>query len=161
MANPKFRVMKEIIQPDSRGRIYLGSEVSSKLYRALTNDLGQILLEPVVTIPEREAWLFKNSEALEAVEQGLQESAMDKGEYLGSFAEDSELTIQQAADILNVSRPYLVKLLESGEIPFQMVGGRKKLRYQDVINYKNETYEKRVEALAELAAQAQELNMGY
>ncbi|WLT40688.1 hypothetical protein NON20_26390 (plasmid) [Synechocystis sp. B12] len=93
MNNTEFRVIKEIIQPDSRGRIYLGSEVTSKLYRASTNDLGQILLEPVVAIPEREAWLFKNPEALSAVKQGLQESAEGLGTSLGSFAEYADLSL--------------------------------------------------------------------
>jgi excisionase family DNA binding protein len=161
MPNTEFQVVKEMVQPDSRGRISLGTEVKSKTYRVLANDLGQILLEPVVAVPEREAWLFQNPGALSAVEKGLQESADGLGTSLGSFAEDQELTIQQAADILNVSRPYLVELLESGEIPFEVIGGRKKLHYQDVIDYKNKTYQLRVEALAELAAQAQELNMGY
>ncbi|MFM1841271.1 MAG: hypothetical protein RLZZ490_2 [Cyanobacteriota bacterium] len=94
MPNPEFRVVKEIVQPDSRGRIYLGSEVASKLYRASTNDLGQILLEPVVTIPEREAWLFKNPEALSALKQGLQESAEGLTASLGSFAEYADLSVE-------------------------------------------------------------------
>jgi hypothetical protein len=93
MTNSKFRVLKDIVQPDSRGRISLGAEVKLKTYRASVNDLGQILLEPVVTIPEQEAWLFHNAEALDAVKQGLQESASGQATSLGSFGKYADLAI--------------------------------------------------------------------
>jgi len=57
----------EIVQPDSRGRISFGTAIKNKTYRILTNELGQILLEPIVTIPKRERWLFENPEALAAI----------------------------------------------------------------------------------------------
>jgi excisionase family DNA binding protein len=74
---------------------------------------------------------------------------------------DSDLTPNQAADYLNVSRPYLLGLLSKGEIPFHRVGSHKRIHLRNLMAYRRLQDEESEQALAELASQAQELNMGY
>ena len=73
---------------------------------------------------------------------------------------DAEMTTQEAADYLNVSRPHLVKLLEAGDIKFHKVGSHRRVRFK-MRTYKEQAAAGRAKALDELAAQAQELGLGY
>ena len=86
---------------------------------------------------------------------------MAAGSPVAVLRKDAELTTQQAADFLNVSRPFLVGLLEAGAVPFHKVGTHRRVRFDDILRYKNGTDEARRRALDELAADAQELDMGY
>ncbi|WP_456476099.1 excisionase family DNA-binding protein [Oceanithermus sp.] len=71
---------------------------------------------------------------------------------------EAQLTTKEAADLLGVSRPHLVKLLEHGEIPFTRVGKHRRVKFKDVLQYQERT---RREALEELQRQAQELGLDY
>ncbi len=73
----------------------------------------------------------------------------------------AELTTQQAASILGVSRPFLIKQMKEKKIPYRRIGTHRRVRFQDLMDYKNRIDTDRAKILEELAAQAQELNMGY
>ncbi|NER98804.1 MAG: helix-turn-helix domain-containing protein [Symploca sp. SIO1B1] len=88
-------------------------------------------------------------------------SQMAQGNAVTLMPIHAELTTQEAADILNVSRPFLIKLISSGELPYRYVGRHRRIRFEDLMNYKESIDQQRMQTLDELAAQAQELNMGY
>ncbi|WP_025858518.1 helix-turn-helix domain-containing protein [Pseudomonas sp. CHM02] len=73
----------------------------------------------------------------------------------------AELTSQEAADLLNVSRPHLVKMLEEGAIPFTKTGRHRRVRFSDLMAFKQRRDEESQVAMEALAQQAQELGMGY
>ena len=88
-------------------------------------------------------------------------AVMSEGKAFSLIPMDEELTTQQAADILNVSRPYLNKILDLGEISHRKVGRNRRIKFSDLLEYKNLQEGKSKAALQELADGAQELDMGY
>ena len=88
-------------------------------------------------------------------------SELGKGNALAVLPVHEELTTQQAADLLNVSRPFLVRMIEEGKLPSRKVGTHRRVRLRDALEYKQRLFESRSEPLAELADEAQELDLGY
>ena len=88
-------------------------------------------------------------------------NTMARGDAVSLIPVHKELTTQEAAAILNVSRPYLVKLLEDGAIPFHKVGVRRRLFFKDVIAFKQQQIQISLSALNELAELSQAEDMGY
>lgn len=103
-----------------------------------------------VTIPES---------AVRLLARILEELA--KGNAVTVSSASTELTTQQAADLLNVSRPFLVQQIEKGLISYRKVGSHRRLRLNDVLEYKLSMDQKRLDALGELSEIDQSLGLGY
>ncbi len=71
------------------------------------------------------------------------------------------LTTQEAADILNVSRPFLISLLNAGKIPYQRLGSHRRILFKDLMVFKDKADAAREEAFRVLTQEAQDLDMGY
>lgn len=86
---------------------------------------------------------------------------ISKGNAISIIPHHQEVSTQEAADLLNVSRPHLVSLLEKGDMPFRKVGAHRRVLLTDVLAYREQIEVKRKQALDELAALSQQENMGY
>ena len=87
--------------------------------------------------------------------------AMAAGQGITVIPQNAELTTVQAAEVLNVSRPFLIKLLDQEKIPHRKVGRHRRVLMEDVMNYKAAIDTEREAVLDRLAAEAQEQGMGY
>ena len=87
--------------------------------------------------------------------------AMADGRGVTVIPEGAELTTVQAAHVLNVSRPFLIKLLDENAIPHRKVGKHRRVRTEDVMAYKETIDREREQVLDQLTRDAQEQGLGY
>jgi excisionase family DNA binding protein len=78
-----------------------------------------------------------------------------RGDAIAVVPYHKELTTQEAADFLNMSRQYVVTLLERGEIPFSKTGTHRRVRFRDVLDYRDRRYQERTNALRDLTRLAE------
>ncbi|MEG4964766.1 MULTISPECIES: hypothetical protein [unclassified Microcoleus] len=90
-----FWILKNLISTDPQGHLSLNLEPKSTEYRVLVNEAGQILLDPIANIPDREQWLWQNPQVLAAVKCGLAQAAKGEVHDLGDFSEyaDRDLSV--------------------------------------------------------------------
>ena len=86
---------------------------------------------------------------------------MARGRAVTLLPIHSEVTTQQAADLLNVSRPYFIKLLDEGKLPFKLVGRHRRIRFEDLMRFKHQDDLERDEAFDEMVRMSQEMGLGY
>ena len=88
-------------------------------------------------------------------------SEMSKGNAISIMPIHAELSTQEASNILNVSRPFLIGLLEKGKLPFHKVGTHRRVYAKDVVDYKQQIDADRLSTLEKLTEESQKLGMGY
>jgi excisionase family DNA binding protein len=108
---------------------------------------------------DQEQYLEIPSTAFSLMEEILE--LLAEGKSIKIIPVETELTTQQAAQILNVSRPHVVKLLEDGIIPYRKTGTHRRILLKDLNKYEKKLAKKREKQLAFLTKQAQELGLGY
>ncbi len=84
---------------------------------------------------------------------------MASGNAVRLIPHQAELTTQEAAELLNVSRPYVIRLLDDGRIPSHKVGTHRRVLFKDVMTYKEQHRRTRGAALNKLSALDQELGL--
>ncbi len=135
----------------------LGSRLPSALEKAAANQLRQILASQVSGDATLRLLDDDKKPTEVTLTPGLSKLLMEvlrhvgRGDAVTLVPVSQMLTTQQAADILNVSRPFLISLLEKGEITFDMVGRHRRIKAEDLFSYKRARDEKRGAALASLA----------
>ena len=88
-------------------------------------------------------------------------AAMAQGNAISIVPLHHELTTQQAADLLNVSRPHLVKLLDAGDIPHHKTGSHRRIYFEDLMRYRGVRDAERQKALRELTRKSAEFGLDY
>jgi excisionase family DNA binding protein len=119
--------------------------------------LRQPTAEVIVRVGGREVQV--PAAAVAALEETLVELA--DGHSVRVLRMDREVTTQEAADILNLSRPHFVRLLEQGKVPFHMVGTHHRVLLDDVLAYRLARRKREEEGLQILTDEAQKHNLGY
>ena len=114
----------------------------------LIEALGEVGTEDALVIPRATVVMF--AQILDLLAQGRGVQIIPK---------EVELSTQQAADVLNVSRPYLINLLESGRIPFRKVGRHRRIRFEDLMDYKRQDDLSRRNAADKLAEFSEDLDL--
>ena len=150
MASTNRIVVPGVVDTDVAGRAarrisdYLNSHPEEDLIKVL----GEVGSDDALVIPRPTVIMLAQVLDLLANGQGVQ-----------IIPKDAELTTQQAADLLNVSRPYVIGLLESGQIPFRKVGRHRRVTFEALMEYKRKDDLQRRDAADELADLSQELGL--
>ena len=137
--------------------IKLAAQSSERLAPLLPRRREDLLV--TIRVGKDEAPITLPFSAVQMLQHILMEMA--QGNAITLIPINATLTTQQAADLLNVSRPFLVKLIDKGEIPCVKVGTHRRIRAEDLFQYRAKSEEVKRKALDELTQHGQDLEMGY
>lgn len=145
--------LEEIKKPSKKDQ-----QVALESYNALDAVLKQISSEtPEIEIEETGERIKVPIQALKLLSKILHATA--QGKPISIVPQAMEVTTQSAADFLGCSRPYLVRLLEKGEIPFTKVGRHRRVKFEDLQRYKKALKASQKKYLIEMMKQDEAYNM--
>lgn len=140
----------EIIKPDKRER-----KLAQNSYSSLISAIDRLKTDqPEIEIEETGEKIVLPLKALNLLSEILK--AMSEGKPVSIVPIATEVTTQMAAELLGCSRPYLVKLLEEGKIEFTKVGKHRRIKYEDVMRYKQKMKEEQKQHLIDMMAADEE-----
>ena len=151
------RSYSESLQPNDIDRVLAQS--ASRALSHLVGQGGAVHVDAVGEADRRKETFVLPAAAVRLMLDML--GQMAAGHAVTVVPVDAELTTQQAAEALGVSRPFLVGLLEEGKLPFHKVGTHRRVRYGELLAYKRQEHQARRQASDELARQGQELDLGH
>lgn len=139
-----MKILEQIRKPSK-----LDQKVASQSYRALASVIEQINSEqPEIEIEETNDKIKIPLSALKLLGDILK--AMGQGKLISIVPIATEVTTQAAAEFLGCSRPHLVKLLEEGKIPFTKVGKHRRIKFDDIMKYKNQMKEQQKQNIIDI-----------
>ena len=143
----------EIIKPDKRER-----KLAQNSYSSLISAIDRLKTDqPEIEIEETGEKIVLPLKALNLLSEILK--AMSEGKPVSIVPIATEVTTQMAAELLGCSRPYLVKLLEEGKIEFTKVGKHRRIKYEDVMRYKQKMKEEQKKHLVDMMNSDEELGL--
>ncbi|MAQ75509.1 MAG: excisionase [Aquimarina sp.] len=133
-------------------------ELAIESYDALVSVIDQLKLDdPEIEIEETQERIKIPLSALKLLSEILK--AMSQGKLFSLVPMATEVTTQKAAEILGCSRPHFVKLLEDGEIDFTKVGKHRRVKFEDVLNYKEKVKKKQKQQIIDIMKSDEELGL--
>ncbi|MBN9384112.1 MAG: helix-turn-helix domain-containing protein [Chitinophagaceae bacterium] len=150
--------MEALLEKTTREDQRIAKTSVDKLRRA-SQKLSQKEKSVEIMLPHSHESLRLPSKAISLLSTII--SNMAAGKSMAIILSDTTVGTQEAADYLDVSRPYVVRLLEKGEIPYSKVGTHRRIKVSDLVAYQKKMKAARKKQLNFLARQAQELHLGY
>ncbi len=135
------------------------AEEAVRLLKSLLTRKGVQAVQLTARRGRSEVSILMPADAVASLAEILRQLA--RGNSVSIVPIHAELTSQEAANLLNVSRPHLVKLLDERKIPSRKIGTHRRIRFSDLMEYKRKDDQRRRKALDELTREAQRLGLGY
>jgi excisionase family DNA binding protein len=162
MAFPRGRIAMAIVHTAGAEPVQptqevsaLAADASRRLFRVLGASQADTVIVRFESAPDEP--LVLPAAAVRLLGAVLTELA--KGNAVTLMPHHAELTTQEAADLLNVSRPFLIGLVENGHLPHHKVGTHRRVRFSDLMTYKRRRDSESESALREIAALSQEMKL--